>query len=1456
MSEEKTICILDYLIGTLATAYKGVITSLILKDFCVLEKDRSTIFKGTILSIPEGNYQASLIHEGIELSRRGIQKGYFELYADSELTGKARHLQIDIIQNGRHIGTFLLKKEKSDEFFISALELSEEIKGINFGLLTRRLQDKTGLLKKAEEIISDVLSAKQDWKKFSEKINSFSKDLFWFDREAYYAWYEVLVKWSVNACERIDSTVWDKAVSNVLSLMELPLEEEADRQKLSLLTGIWLDKIMDSSINLSAGLKHSRDVFSRIHEVFPDLDIRPALKVLITSLSRRVNNTPTLNDDLLQGIKDIVTADDYTLLSNYGDRRRNELLSAFSGVGVSMDKQEYERIFEVVDSVDSWLLKDRDMMTIFYETIEGNMTKDSAEALSGAFMKLFPVFGTLPPDSYRRATGNTVRLMKKLVALARPDICETLLARMERQDTPLKTDIVLNAETAAAILGAGDNKLLDHYKGILEQILIPSPKVAGFYETWAEIVNPLHLERLTKFMHIIKLGSEPFKQILIRMICNIYVSGVFIPDDRIFQREISSYLNSGTARENILLHYLLLKKLPVYFHEVGATGRLRDDTTEIDSWGNDTILYFLRKQVHANASNHLIHVIEEIMKSWVYSKTDLLKNIVPEDILKTFNAGLLEGYSSALRPLFESLGILGTDGLHFERIPEIPESDIRHRLEHVSAPEEVCTKIMLMCRIYCELVKKYALATTDVEKEGIVQKIIGGIGRLKDLKGIITSPEKTLPEESLYFKRHIAFGIPSVMGSYHEPKFDALCESLRIEEQVRTYLDAIITNIKNRGKDFILNDFREWISCTGALNDLLQLHDLGNFQAEEVEEILKENNLYISQIIDLLRLCQKELTWMVEFVNRTFYKSLIEILKKFHQDELPEYLSGLNPGEGSFINKAADIVMRAIMNSITGFFELDGLHNNLIEVLSLRVRSRSDEMLNLSDKPAAVEEFFVLDGLSDTDAMRLAPLIGNKAKNLVYLNNKGLLIPQGVVLPAYITRSYEEYTGNSHFQSVLRLAVKEIEKRTGTIFGDDKNPLFLSVRSGSYVSMPGILSSILYCGMNQKTVRAFIGNTDNPWLVWDSYRRFIEHYGTVVYDLDLEVFETIVDNFLKKQGVSMREDLNAEQMKEVVHLHQAELERMKITIPDDVYEQLKESVKAVYRSWFSERSVQFRKAMGISGHWGTAVTLMQMIYGNDTGSGASVFFTRKPFSLEIGIYGDTKEQACGGELVYGRSVNRPLTRRQALKGQKSLEEVDPQLFRMHEDLAQRIEQAMRGLPQEVEATYTKTPDSRRVIYVLQTRRMEFHRGFTKRFDDICHMETKVIGRGVGVFGGALSGVATFSSSPETARELRGKVNLPIILLRREASTDDVSLMPGINGIITAAGGATSHAAVLAQKFHLTAIVGFSDMKIEPDGKGEFYARIGSLIIREGDTISIDGSTGLVYSGECFSTTQG
>ena len=641
--------------------------------------------------------------------------------------------------------------------------------------------------------------------------------------------------------------------------------------------------------------------------------------------------------------------------------------------------------------------------------------------------------------------------------------------------------------------------------------------------------------------------------------------------------------------------------------------------------------------------------------------------------------------------------------------------------------------------------------------------------------------------------------------------------------------------------DLSPEDLGEWISCLEGIRDLFRIYGLDNFQADEIITVLKTNRLRLSQIVDLLRIWQRELTGMVEFLSNTFYRPFTEVLHVFKEYDLQGHLY-----------KTTDVFIREIMSSLTGFVELDRLLDRLVSLLTGCLKSGKDEMYPAKNGLNPETDFFVLDDLSVQDAMTFSPLIGGKAKNLAYLKGHGLLVPPCVVFSADKTESYQQYTAADGFLQVLKTAVKNIEDRTGTRFGDASNPLFLSVRSGSYISMPGILSSILFCGMNQDTLEGFIGRSGNRWLALDSYRRFLEHFGTVVYDLDGKFFDDILLSYrsrLKKKAVN---ELDAEQMETLVTLYLNALAERGLTVPADVYEQLRLSVRAIYRSWFAERAVQFRKAMHVSEHWGTSVMIMQMIYGNEINSGASVFFTRNPHSMEKGVYGDTRENATGADLVNGKMVSRPLALKQSSYGQKSLEETDPPLFQMHEDLALRIEKAMKGLPQEVEATYTVGPDGEKRIYVLQTKRMEIHRGFTKRFQDVCRMHANIIGRGVGVHGGALSGLATFSSSPEYIRKLRKDSGMPVIVLRAMASTNDVSLMPEVDGIITVSGGVSSHASILAQKFDLTAVVGCSDMHIVADEKNGTFARIGDYSVKEGTVISIDGSTGLVYSGSCES----
>ena len=1491
MTQSTDMCRLDYLVGTLATAYKGVITSLVLKDFCITEKDGTASLRGSIISMPQGQYFASLMQEGSELQRVPLGNGFFEIETGAELIKNARNLQIDIVQAGRHIGTFLLKREKPDEFFTSAFQLSAELRDLDLSRLTRGVRDKPGLHKKAENLVSLIFSSKRDWKAVSDNINSFSRDLFWSNRESYYLCFDIFVRYSLGATESSPGDVLNKHITNFISLLELPLEQEEDIGRLSMAIKTWQQAVGDSVVDLSYALSSSKRLINKLRQRVPEIDITLFLRRLLSSFETRLIKMSAISTTVLDRLKQLILTDDIDRLMLFSNTKKEDLFETVSGAKGSLDRNSQERVADLVLDIQTEIFDDVELLNTLFDVITGGLTAVSAGPLLSILLETVSSLSDLSSEAQRRLPLNMAVIIRRLSELDLVDPVMTLMGRIGSDFPSMRDSILLDSGVGEALVATGDDNLLSCYADILLSVIIAAPKVFRFSsDTWAEIVDPLHLERLSKLLYILGLNSKRFVEVLTHLTCNLFITGVFIPDDKLFQRNVSAYLNTGAVRDNFLANYIFLQRLPVYFNEVGASGRLRDYSTELDSWGNDVILYFLRKQTHANASNYNVRLIEQIIKAWVYSDPDVLRGWVPDDILQKADRDLITAYSKGLRPLLEAYGVFVKQGLVFDRVLDIVEEEAKKHLSNLTLSDEVRRKVLLICMIYREVRIKYSSLGFTQENADSYTALARFVERCKVLNEIVVAPEKTEAQESLYYKRHIAFGIPSVMGSYHEPKFDALGEIYRTEEAIRAVLEVIITQIETSTPDIVIKDIRQWIRCLESVNELFGLHDNGNFQVDEIIAILTTNELRVSQVIDLLRIWQKELVSMVELCYHMFQGPLARVLKAFSSDELPDHLKHLSEKSGSLAEKAADVIFRDIISSIIGFTELDRLLSSLIEALS-RYAVKGDQTLSLNNDSLHVRRCYLSGDLTDAQVMRLSPFLGSKAKNLFYLGNAGLPVPSFAVLSAEHSLNVDVFSERKGQDFSLKEAVRHIELKSGRLFGDPANPLFLAVRSGSYISMPGILSTVLYCGMNKDTLFGLIRMTGDPLLGWDSYRRFIEHYATIVFDIETEFFDEITARVVASErqnkwiasdnprglasgsaskyneknipcieipcglsGGSLQYDEH--ETREIVYAYMAELEKKGLRVPSDVYEQLRMSVQAIYRTWQKKRAVQFRKAMGVSDYWGTSVSLFEMISGNARGSGASVFFTRTPFTQERDIYGETREEVTGDDLVYGKMINRPISKNQTavVTGLKSLEESDPDLFLRHKVMAELIEKAMRGLPQEVESTYTLDNNGKRFIYILQTKRMEVHHGLTLKFDDICMMAPRIIGRGVGVYGGALSGVASFSASLEVLKRLRQESGRPVILLRSTASTDDVSLMQGIDGIITSSGGPTSHAAILTQKFSLTAVVGCSDMVIDK-ADGVLYASFGGHTVREGDEISIDGSSGLVYLGSCLFTVQ-
>ncbi len=516
--------------------------------------------------------------------------------------------------------------------------------------------------------------------------------------------------------------------------------------------------------------------------------------------------------------------------------------------------------------------------------------------------------------------------------------------------------------------------------------------------------------------------------------------------------------------------------------------------------------------------------------------------------------------------------------------------------------------------------------------------------------------------------------------------------------------------------------------------------------------------------------------------------------------------------------------------------------------------------------------YFFGDGQAEGNAS-MKDLLGGKGANIAEMTNIGLPVPPGFTISSEACRFYFQHSGNlpKELEAQVRSAMAKMEKAMGMRFGDPKNPLLVSIRSGSRFSMPGMMDTVLNLGLNEKTVRGLAGRTGDERFAFDCYRRFIQMYGDVVCGVSKEVFHKLFDSVKWRKGVKSDIELTSEDLKGIVKLYMAEIGKKHI-LPSDPDKQLWGSIKAVFDSWHNPRAVFYRKIHGISDHWGTAVNIQAMVYGNmgdDCATG--VAFTRDPASGERSVFGEYLRNAQGEDVVAGVRTPQPLS-----KGKDtslpSLEEEMPELYEQLMNIFQKLERHYTDM-QDVEFTIQKGK-----LYILQTRTGK-RTGFAavkiasdmvreKLIDEkeavvrvepdhlvqllapVFKPEEKekaikggvLLGKGLNAGPGAASGKVALSA--EKVVEL-SKQEAPVILVRHETSPEDIAGMKNAEGILTEKGGMTSHAAVVARGMGKSCIVGCEGMVVNYEKR---CLRFGKRVIKEGDFISIDGTTGEVMQG--------
>ena len=381
---------------------------------------------------------------------------------------------------------------------------------------------------------------------FSEKINSFAKDLFWSDRAAFSHWYAVLADYSLKASEAAADTFMEKSMSNFMSLLELPFENESDEATLRPMVDVWLHRLEGSTIHLSSMFPQIRKLLTAIHSRFPEADIEAALSPLLHSLKELALKTPAIRSSTLDALRGMVPDEDLFRLKTYSEENRKNFLKTIEVLESRLNEKRYTDVLQRINDTDFSFSHDTEMTDTFFAVIGRNINEETATLLSDALFNFFHIFAALSPEAYRRGVMNLAGLIRHLLRSGLMTTCAALLGNIGKAGVRVKEDVLMNREVASSILEGGNNALVEQYKTLLKQIVVPSPGITGFStDTWAELVSPLHLQRLTEFLGIIRMDSIRFRDVLVHLICNLSVSGVFIPDDKLFQREVSSYLNSA-----------------------------------------------------------------------------------------------------------------------------------------------------------------------------------------------------------------------------------------------------------------------------------------------------------------------------------------------------------------------------------------------------------------------------------------------------------------------------------------------------------------------------------------------------------------------------------------------------------------------------------------------------------------------------------------------------------------------------------------------------------------------------------------------------------------------------------------------------------------------------------------------------------------------------------------------
>ena len=490
-------------------------------------------------------------------------------------------------------------------------------------------------------------------------------------------------------------------------------------------------------------------------------------------------------------------------------------------------------------------------------------------------------------------------------------------------------------------------------------------------------------------------------------------------------------------------------------------------------------------------------------------------------------------------------------------------------------------------------------------------------------------------------------------------------------------------------------------------------------------------------------------------------------------------------------------------------------------------------------------------------------LLGGKGANLAEMTSLGIPVPQGFIITTEVCDTYNKNNKKypAEVDKQIEENLKKLEKDMNAKFGDKENPLLVSVRSGAAVSMPGMMDTILNLGLNDKTIKGLIEKTSNERFAYDAYRRLLNMFGDVVLGIDHKYFEEVLDKIKETKGIEYDTELDADDMKKVVDGYKKIIkEKTKKEFPQDPKQQLKLAINAVFDSWGNKRAISYRKIHNITGLIGTAVNVQAMVFGNmGENSGTGVAFTRNPSTGENKFYGEYLMNA-QGEDVAGIRTPKPIS---------ELKKAMPKIYEQLENIYKKLEKHYKEM-QDIEFTIQESK-----LYMLQTRTGkrtahaavkiaidmvneklidkktavmrvdpdQLNQLLHKQLDPIAKQKAEILAKGLPASPGAAVGIAVFDADRAVELSNEGE---KVILVRTETSPEDIQGMDAAQGILTARGGMTSHAAVVARGMGKCCIAGCEDITVSEEKK---MFSVKDITIKEKDWLTLDGSAGEVIKGK-------